>query len=229
MSTSYKVQFLIKDVNSLNPFLYLACYDKKGNYYSSNYYNNQDTATRGSSANLTVENGCQILGVYVDYGVTPSVFYATTPMYVSNVSTLPMNIINLSTVSAPGDYTTTVDISSLTSGSVSLGLIKDVTTYVSPITANTSNVTQSDQADACISAGNVIIGDAAVTAITRTNGGYYTYHNICVSKSVIQAYKSTFSSGMSLIWILVLILIIVIIGVVAFVGYKVWKHHKATH
>ena len=226
-TTTYKVQFII-NADAKNPFLYLACYDKKGNYYSSNYYNSTDTSSRGAAANLTVENGCKILGVYVDNGASPAVYYAVTPIYVSDVTKLPNDTISISIKSTPDDYTTITDLSTLATSTMALGLIKDISTLVTPIEANSDDPTKSDQADKCTSNGDVIIGDAAVTAITRTNGGYYHNHNICVSNSVIQAYKSNYLS--SNIWMILLVILIIVAVVVIFiVVYKLVKKHKAHH
>lgn len=223
-TTTYNVQFII-NADAKKPFLYLACYDKKGNYYSSNYYNNNDTSSRGAAANLTVENGCKILGVYVDNNVSPAVYYAVTPMYVSDATKLPNDVISVSIKSTPDNFTTITDLSKLTTTSMALGLIKDISTLVTPIEGNSDDPTKSDQADTCISAGDVIIGDAAVTVITRTNGGYYHNHNICVSNSVIQAYKSNYIT--SSIWaILLVILIIIAIAIVMISAYELVKKHK---
>ena len=222
--TDAKLQFQVSNDTNTNPFLYLACYDKKGNYYSSNFYN-ASTQSRGSSANLTVNNKCRIIGVYVDYGKSPYTYYSITPMYVSDISTLLPGIINISTVPMMGDITTSYNLSSLTVHNLALGLTKDISGFVTPITGNADDATKSDQADACTTAGDVIIGDAAVTTITRTNGAYYYRHNICVSNSVVSMYKSTYIPP-SYGWVIILIvlLVLVILGVGGFVLYK--HHHR---
>jgi hypothetical protein len=225
MSTA-KLQFTVNGVNTTNPFLYLACYDSKKNYYSSNFYSTS-LDSRSNSANLTVENKCYILGVYVDYHNAPYNYYAITPMYVSDVSKLPTGSIEISTKSMAGDITTTYDLSSVSNNALTIGLIKDISTYVSPISGDSDNASKSSDAITCINGGNVIIGDAAITKITRPNGAYYYNHNICVSSPVIAAYKSNYLPGTSMIVILIiLLLVIVIIAIVAFVGYKMYKKHK---
>ena len=214
MSTAH-IQFVLaqKPVGS-KPFLYLACYDSKGNYYSSNYYNT--TPRDPSSGNLTVTNGCYIYGIYADQN--RGVFYTITPMYVSTVDILPVGVINVLVTETIGDNVTTYDLSSVSTSTVMLGLTFDVTGKV-------TTINNSDDATSCGS--NVIIGDAAVTMVTRTNGAYYTNHNICVSSSIMTKYMSYY--GRSVNWLLVIVIILILLvslSTAIYFIYHGYKKHK---
>jgi len=182
--------------DGIPPICYMLSYDSNMNVLSSNYYGDA-TADRGDSANLIVENGSVIVCVVSDLNSTPTKYYTTQPIIVSDITLLPNGgIIGLNFLKPTSHPIKAYDLSSV--GAIYVpnneSMVATIPLYVMYDITKVTLLVTNDNFTKC-TYNRIIMGDMGTVLQAQGLGQFYGRDNICIPRKIPETYFTLASTG----------------------------------